>query len=101
MFNKKEPMGEIDHIDGNRSNNKIENLRLVRKCDNLKNQRLYKNNKSGAHGVYWSKQKKKWCVQLTSGGEQMYYGCFSKLDDAKKKRAEIQRSFDFHENHGQ
>lgn len=95
-----EPIGEIDHINGNRSDNRIKNLRLVDKAANLKNQKKYKNNKSGMPGIYWNEQKKKWCVQVTSDGIQRYYGCFEKLSDAKNKRIEAQAEFSFHKNHG-
>lgn len=50
---------EIDHIDGNRLNNKIENLRLVESSDNKKNRSIFSNNTSGFCGVsfnpkgYW------------------------------------------------
>ena len=42
---------EVDHIDGNRSNNKISNLRCVTPSDNQKNKKKHKNNTSGTLGV--------------------------------------------------
>lgn len=45
----------IDHIDGNRTNNFISNLRLVTRYGNMRNQGLAKNNTSGVIGVHYSK----------------------------------------------
>ena len=42
---------EIDHIDGNRRNNTIENLREVPRVLNSRNQKMQKNNSSGVNGV--------------------------------------------------
>ena len=46
----------IDHIDGDRQNNRIENLRLANRFGNAQNKKLNKNNTSGVKGVYWNKQ---------------------------------------------
>lgn len=100
LLKKEEPNGEIDHINGDRADNRIENLRLIDKQKNLLNQKLYRNNKSGIHGVYFCKSKKKWCVQLTFKGVQKYYGSYELLEDAIAQRKKIQKEFEFHENHG-
>lgn len=52
----------IDHIDGNKLNNKIENLRVVTTSENLFNAKMAKNNKSGITGVCWDKRRKSWMV---------------------------------------
>lgn len=46
----------IDHIDQNRSNNRIENLREVSQAENARNQKMYSNNKSSVTGVYLRKK---------------------------------------------
>ena len=51
---------QIDHIDGNRENNVISNLRLVSHGDNMKNQRKRSDNTSGITGVHWHKGADKW-----------------------------------------
>ena len=65
----------IDHIDGNRSNNKIDNLRNATKSQNQMNIRLSTRNKSGTKGVSWDKKNKKWivCVRVESKTYRLGY----------------------------
>ncbi|AEY69777.1 putative DNA-binding protein [Brucella phage Pr] len=51
---------EIDHIDGNRSNNIYNNLRSVSHQNNMKNITMQSNNNSGVVGVYWNRSRCKW-----------------------------------------
>ena len=55
---------EVDHINGNRDDNRFSNLRLVSGSENNKNKRKYKTNKSGFTGVCFIKSKEKWCAQI-------------------------------------
>ena len=50
------PTKALDHIDGNRANNAITNLREVTVAENSRNRRLIKNSVSGHTGVNWSKK---------------------------------------------
>jgi len=60
------PENDIDHIDGNKLNNRIENLREVSKSCNMKNCKPYNHNTSGFHGVYWNKQRQKWMAYINN-----------------------------------
>ena len=73
----------IDHIDGTRINNKIENLREVTTSQNCKNGKLRKNNKSGVKNVHWYKRDKKWCVDLKVNGKLKNFGKFEDLELAE------------------
>ncbi len=73
---------EIDHIDGNPLNNRIENLREVNHSDNLKNTKLQSNNKSGVKGVYWHKGNKNWCVNIVVDKKYVYIGSYNSLEKA-------------------
>lgn len=66
----------IDHIDGNRSNNKIENLRECSKPENQRNSKLPINNTSGTKGVCWHKSNKCWTASIRAGGRPIYLGSF-------------------------
>ena len=59
---------QIDHINGNREDNRINNLRLVTCSQNICNTRTRSDNTSGVKGVSWHKGKKKWRAEITKDG---------------------------------
>ena len=77
------PMGDIDHIDGNPSNNRIENLRPATKAENAYNRKISKNNTSGAKGVRWNKANKTWMVSIGVNGKIKYIGSFKDFELAE------------------
>jgi len=92
---------EIDHIDGNRTNNRLPNLRLVTRADNCRNRARGARNKSGHVGVAWSPRHNSWYAHIGIGNRKTKtLGYFKSIDDAvhARKAAEIQ--FGFHSNHG-
>jgi len=72
----------IDHIDGDRSNNNIENLRLCTTQQNAYNRGMQANNKSGFKGVSWHKQKGKWVAQIKIDGKNKFLGFFEDKEKA-------------------
>lgn len=58
------PSSQVDHINRDKTNNAIANLRLVTNKQNQENQGRYKNNKSGYRGVMWHKGKKCYVAQI-------------------------------------
>lgn len=58
------PENDIDHIDRDKTNNRIENLREVSKSCNLQNTGNPANNTSGVKGISWWKSKEKWRVRM-------------------------------------
>lgn len=75
---------EIDHIDRNKLNNKIENLRSVTKAENVANQKIRTDNTSGVRGISWNKSTKKWLVLKQQNNVRKYLGLFDSLELAKK-----------------
>lgn len=71
---------EVDHIDGNRSNNKIDNLRAATHAENLRNQRLKSSNTSGLKNVGWAKREQRWRVRVTIDGKDKHIGYFKDRD---------------------
>ena len=66
----------LDHIDGNKLNNRIENLRECTEVQNCYNAKTPKNNTSGIKGVSWSKRLKKWRAQIQVNGKKKSLGFF-------------------------
>jgi hypothetical protein len=86
---------QIDHIDGNPLNNKIENLREVTNTQNAYNKKCI--NKYGIKGISLHKKTGKYHVRLTTNGKQMSFGLYEKIEDAKnaaiKARQELHGEF--------
>lgn len=78
------PDADIDHINGNTSDNRIENLRLATHAENMRNRRMPKTNTSGVKGVYWDREKRKWRAGLRFDGKNKNLGYFSDLSVAEK-----------------
>ena len=90
----------IDHIDGDTLNNRIDNLRSVSFSENLKNKKLYANNKTGTTGVYFIKLLNKWLAEIRVNKQKINLGFFCKKDDAIDARKKAEKEHGFHENHG-
>ena len=73
---------DIDHNDGNRTNNRICNLYSRSRSGNLKNRKLSRNNTSGYHGVSYSNRHKLWHVSIHHNGNPIHIGWFKEFDDA-------------------
>lgn len=80
----------IDHIDGNRSNNRKSNLRIVTRQQNNMNKALYKNNKSGHKGV--RQIKNKWEVQITYNSNKIRLGTYDNINEAIAVREQAEQS---------
>ena len=82
LFNKEIPLDkQIDHIDRNPSNNKIENLRLVDAVSNALNKKCRMSN-TGIRGV--SKDRDYYKVSFTVKGKSIHVGNFKKFEEAQK-----------------
>lgn len=76
------PENEIDHIDQNKMDNRIENLRNVSNSENQHNSSIRKNNSTGFPGVYWHKQFKKYQAQISINNKLIYLGRFTTPEEA-------------------
>ena len=74
----------IDHINGNKADNRFCNLREATKTQNARNEGLRKSNTTGVKGVCWSKKERKFVVHLKYGGRKNRIGCFSTLQEASE-----------------
>ena len=76
----------IDHIDNNRLNNTISNLRWCNVSQNGFNRQLNKNSTTGIKGICLHKQSNKWQARIRLNNKQIHIGLFDNLDDAKLAR---------------
>ena len=90
MYHGIDPLEKlVDHIDGDKINNKINNLRLATKSQNNMNRSILgSNNNSGYTGVGWNKKDKKWSARITIDGVRKFLGYFINIEDAIKARKE-------------
>lgn len=94
------PDDEIDHINGNRADNRISNLRSVGRVCNSQNAKRSSANTSGVTGVRWCKNRCKWEVQIMVNGRKVNLGRFVNKADAIAVRKSAERQHGFHANHG-
>ncbi len=88
----------IDHIDGNRSNNKIDNLRDVSMLENSRNKAIPSNNKSGVIGIY--KEGIAWRAVIGIGDRTIGLGSFRNIEEAIAVRKAAEERLGYHPNHG-
>lgn len=94
------PDGDIDHINHNKLDNRISNLRVVTPRENTYNKPKSKNNTSGVTGVYWCRQTKKWKASIRVDGEFIHLGYYALFSDAVNARKNAEILYGFHSNHG-
>ncbi len=76
----------IDHINNQKDDNRIDNLRWCTPSENSGNTQLPYNNTSGLKGVYFLKSTKKWRAQITINGINKNLGNYTNKEDALKAR---------------
>lgn len=94
------PTATIDHINGNRQDNRICNLRDVAHQQNCRNQPLSKVNTSGFTGVSFDAARNKWTAQITVDRRTLHLGRFDTLAEARRARQQANTKHGFHANHG-
>ena len=86
---------EIDHIDGNPTNNSIFNLRLATSTEQKLNKRVQSNSQSGLKGAYYHacRKGKKWRSQIKVGGRYIFLGYFDTAEDAHAAYADAAKVY--------
>ena len=81
------PAGKwVDHISKDTLDNRKSNLRICSNSANLRNGRLRPHNTSGVTGVYWSKDRLKWCAQIRVRYRVVPLGRYKIKDEAIQAR---------------
>lgn len=83
------PASDLDHIDGNQSNNALCNLRMATRSENQRNRGSHQGSGSQFIGVYWHKAARKWAAEVRlpktdeeARGRKLYLGLFDNETDA-------------------
>lgn len=92
------PDGEIDHINGDTSDNSISNLRIVTRSENCRNAARRKDNSSGVTGV--SRSGRKWLARIGSGNGRVTLGSFDNFDEAVSARKSAEKHMNYTARHG-
>lgn len=82
MIHKRWPKDQIDHVNGDRSDNRIENLREASSLQNAMNKSIFSNNKSGLKCVFYDKSKGCWFYSVQSEGLRERKGNFKTKEEA-------------------
>ena len=79
----------VDHINRDKQDNRLENLRWCSYTENNKNRSISKTNNSGYKQISWYKHYNKWCVRIHRNKKYVCRKCFKKLEDAVEFRNKI------------
>jgi hypothetical protein len=100
-INKEQPPEYLDHINNNRLDNRIENLRVATSKQNTYNTLLNSRNTSGVKGVSWHKGTGKWMARMHINNREQYLGIFDNIEDAERVMKETrQQIHGEYANHG-
>lgn len=91
---------EVDHINGDRANNRWANLRDVTPAENSKNMKLADSNRSGMYGVNYCKRTGDWIVSIRVNGKTIRIGRYNHKFFAKQARKAAEIKYGYHPNHG-
>lgn len=94
------PGSYIDHINGDKQDNRIENLRVVSHRENMLNAPRKSNNTSGTPGVSWNKRDRKWSASIKHNGRAVSLGYFWTKEAAVRARKSAEVYYGYHSNHG-
>lgn len=78
------PKDDLDHIDRNRKNNRIGNLREASRVQNNGNSSVPKHNTSGYKGVQWCATSNKWRVCIYKQNKKYWLGRYKTIEEAAK-----------------
>ena len=98
-----DPRKEVDHIDLDGGNNRLDNLRIVDRINNMRNIGLGKTNKTGVIGVslkYTRTGKLRYSANIMVNRKSINLGIFDNIEEAAAAREEANIKYGFHPNHG-
>jgi hypothetical protein len=100
IYSSEWPTHQIDHLNGAKYDNRIENLRAVTSQENNRNASMRSDNSSGVTGVCWNKNREKWQANISLGGRNKNLGLFDTIDAASSARLKASLEYGFTNRHG-
>lgn len=94
------PEFEIDHINHNKKDNRIANLRSCTRSENSRNSPIGIRNKSGIVGVQYRERDRKFYATITNNKKKIHIGVYETAEDALLAYNDAARKYGYHENHG-
>ena len=91
---------QIDHINHNRSDNRLENLRITDHENNGRNVSMMRTNTTGVVGVVYLKKNNKYMAQIYVNKKRKYLGIYETLEEAAIVRKSAEFLYGYHSNHG-
>lgn len=85
------PVNDIDHINGNRLDNRISNLRDATRAENLQNLKKSGIGASGYKGAHWNSERRKWKSSIKLHGVTHHLGYFSSKEEAHNAYVKAKR----------
>ena len=76
------PKNEIDHKDGDTTNDRWDNLREATRNENMRNEKLHRDSGSGLKGVTWHKPSRRWRAQICVHYRRLAIGYFDSAEAA-------------------
>jgi len=87
------PNHDIDHFNGNRTDNKWNNLRKASRAENCQNRQVQSRTKSNIKGIHWREDAKKWRAFIRVDGKLIHLGYFKSKDEAEQKYIEASENY--------
>ena len=91
----------VDHINHNRTDNRLINLRVVSQKENNKNLNMRKSNTTGITGVSFSVSELLWYPRIQVDYRNIYLGATKDFFEACCRRKSAELKYNFHKNHGE
>jgi len=90
------PAGDLDHINQDKYDNRITNLREATRKQNMQNVTRHKHNTSGFKGVAWHKQRNRWRAYIFIDYKQKHLGLFETKEKANEARLDAEKIYHSH-----
>jgi hypothetical protein len=94
------PTGHLDHMNGIRDDNRVNNLRVAGARENNVNKALDKRNRFGCHGIVEIKRLNRFAATINIDGKTVYLKSYATVEEAIEARLAAEKHYGYHPNHG-